>query len=195
MMDELARLAGSDPLEFRLAHLPDGRLRDILQDAAQRFQWSAKRGKDRKGRGIGLVCGTEKGSYTAACAEVELSGDKLRVVSVCQAYECGAIQNPGNLQAQVEGCIMMGLGGALYEEIRFQDGVITNGSFSEYTVPRMNHLPELDIVLRNRPDLPSVGAGETPIIAVAPAVANAVFDATGVRIRSMPLKTKELEFV
>lgn len=193
MMDELADAAKVDPLEFRLAHLPEGRVRDVLQDAARRFGWSERRKvPPTGGRGVGLACGTEKGSYVAACAEVEVAGGEITVLSICQAYECGAIQNPGNLKAQVEGCIMMGLGGALLEEVRFKDGVIENDRFSQYAVPRMNHLPQLDIVLRDRPDLASVGAGETPIIAVAPAIGNAIYHATGVRIRSMPLKTDSL---
>jgi isoquinoline 1-oxidoreductase len=119
---------------------------------------------------------------------VEVVKGTIRVVHVCQAYECGAIQNPGNLRAQVEGCLIMGLGGALYEEIVFEKGQISNPSFSTYRVPRMNHVPELDIVLLDRRDLPSVGAGETPIIAVAPAIANAIVHAVGARCRSLPLR-------
>ncbi len=142
-----------------------------------------------------MACGTEKGSYVAACAEVDVESNKFSVRSICQAYECGAIQNPANLKSQVEGCIIMGLGGALSEEMRFEDGVITSDNFSGYEVPRMSHVPELDIVLRNRRDLTSVGAGETPIIAVAPAIANAIFHACGTRIRSMPLKTESLSAV
>jgi isoquinoline 1-oxidoreductase len=192
MMDELAHAGGIDPLEFRLRHLPVGRLRDVLLDATRRFNWPQRRAEVRNGRGAGMACGTEKASYVAACAEVEVKDGKITVHSVCQAYECGAIQNPDNLRAQVEGCIIMGLGGALYEEVHFKNGIVTNDSFSQYRVPRMRHVPQLDIVLRDRRDLPSVGAGETPIIAVAPAIANAVFSATGVRIRSMPLRTDTL---
>ena len=188
MMDELAHAAKTDPLEFRLAHLPEGRVRDVLLDVTNQFKWSARSENEKDGHGIGLACGTEKGSYVAACAEVEVSRGEVKVISICQAYECGAIQNPGNLRAQVEGCIIMGLGGALYEEVQFENGVIANDNFSQYDVPRMRHVPRLDILLRDRRDLPAVGAGETPIIAVAPAVANAIFDATGERIRSMPLK-------
>ena len=188
VMDELALATRTDPLTFRLAHLPEGRLRDVLLDAANRFRWTARWSQRKSGRGVGLACGTEKGSYVAACAEVEVSGNEIRVLSVCQAYECGAIQNPGNLRAQVESCIIMGLGGALSEEVLFKNGTITNPSFAEYLVPRMKGVPELEIVLRDRRDLPSVGAGETPIIAIAPAIANAVCHATGARLRSMPLK-------
>ncbi len=191
-MDELAATAGVDPLDFRLRHLGDARLRAVLEAAAERFRWServrATRGSGR--RGVGLGCGTEKGSYAAACAEVEVSPEtgRYRVVEVCQAFECGAIQNPDNLRAQVEGCIVQGLGGALSEEIRFRDGRIRNASFSSYRVPRFRNVPAIATVLVDRPDLPSVGGGETPIVAVAPAVGNALFAAAGVRIRSLPLR-------
>lgn len=186
-IDELAALAGIDPLEFRLAHLPDGRLKDVLQAAAKKFNWAERRAHLASGRGVGIACGTEKGSFVAACVEVEYAAGKAKVISVCQAFECGAIQNPGNLRAQCEGAIVQGLGGALFEEVRFKDGMLTNPRFSEYRVPRMSDLPNLDVVLVNRPDLASVGGGETPIITVAPAAANAVFHAAGVRSRTMPL--------
>jgi isoquinoline 1-oxidoreductase len=186
-MDELAAIARVDPLAFRLAHLPEGRLRDVLQAVVERFDWPAQRAARRDGRGVGLACGTEKGSFVAACAEVEVAGDTIHIKRVCQAYECGKIQNPSNLRAQVEGCIIMGLGGALTEQVVIEDGKISNPRFSEYNVPRIDDIPELDILLLDRPDLPSVGAGETPIIAVAPAIANAVFQATGRRVRSMPM--------
>lgn len=188
-MDALAECAGVDPLDFRLRHLPGGRLKDVLVAAADKFGWKEKMAQPRKGnRGIGLACGTEKGSYTGACVEIEVADKQIRVAKVTQAFECGAIQNPTNLRAQVAGCIMMGLGGALREEILFSDGRITNPSFSSYLVPRMSDLPELEIELVNRPDLASVGAGETPIIAIAPAIANALSDAVGMRLTSLPLR-------
>jgi isoquinoline 1-oxidoreductase beta subunit len=191
-MDELAAAAaGGDPLRFRLAHLGSPRLRAVLQTAAQRFNFDRRR-REKGGEnvGVGLACGTEKGSYVAACAEVSVDRQEGRVDvrRVCEVFECGAVQNPENLRRQVAGCIIMGLGPALREEIRFEGGRILNGNFELYQVPRMEDVPELDIHLLDRPDLPSVGAGETPIIAIAPAVANAVFDAIGVRIRQMPLR-------
>ncbi|MEX0641150.1 MAG: molybdopterin cofactor-binding domain-containing protein, partial [Pirellulales bacterium] len=186
-MDELAQLANVDPLQFRLAHLADGRLKDVLLAAARRFDWPRRRKETSAPRGIGIACGTEKGSYVAACAEVEMAGGQPRILSVCQAFECGAIQNPVNLRAQVIGCLVMGLGGALFEEIRYEKGRITTENFSSYRVPRMQDVPQLDIELVDRRDLPSTGAGETPIIAVAPAIANAIATAGGGRIRSMPL--------
>ena len=187
-MDELADLANRDPLDFRLQHLPAGRLRDCLTTAAKRFGWRERSNDRKQNRGIGLACGTEKGSFTAACAEVEVVNKEVRVVSVCQSFECGAIHNPANLRRQIEGCLVMGLGAALHEEIKFSDGKITNAQFSGYRVPRMHDVPELDIVLMDRPDLPSVGGSETPIIAIAPAIANAIYQAVGQRCRSMPLR-------
>jgi isoquinoline 1-oxidoreductase len=186
-IDDLARLAGVDPLDFRLAHLPDGRLKDVLLAAAERFKWRDQPRDGGNEIGVGLACGIEKGSYVAACARVRYRDGQITVESICQAYECGAILNPGNLRAQVEGAIIQGLGGALYEEMLFKDGRVTNPRFSEYRVPRMADVPELDIVLVDRPDLASLGAGETPIIAVAPAIANAVFRASGERKRTLPL--------
>jgi CO/xanthine dehydrogenase Mo-binding subunit len=192
-MDELAAEANVDPLEFRLAHLEDGRLRDVLKAAADKFKWGQRVKQKNPTVGVGLACGTEKGSFTAACVEIALDKDKgdIAVRQVCQAYECGTILNPDGLMAQVQGAVIMGLGGALREKIEFENGKVTNASFWQYDVPRMKDVPELDIILLNRPDLPSTGAGETPIVAVAPAVANAVYHATGRRIRQMPIQLSE----
>jgi CO/xanthine dehydrogenase Mo-binding subunit len=187
-MDELAALANADPLDFRRHNLPDGRLKAVLEAVARRFDWRGKRAQKANGRGIGIACGTEKNSFVATCAEVEIADGEIKVLSVATTFECGAVQNPSNLRSQVEGCLVMGLGGALFEEMQFKNGAITNGRFSDYRVPRMADLPALDIELLDRRDLPSVGAGETPIIAIAPAIANAVAHATGSRIRSMPLR-------
>lgn len=188
-MDELAAAADVDPLEFRLAHLESGRLRDVLEAAAKRFNWSERVKQKRKNFGVGLACGTEKGSYVAACVEVEIEPEKKRIVPrhVCEVFECGAIINPSNLRAQIEGAIIMGLGPALREEMVFDHGYMKNAAFSQYEVPRFKDMPELDIHTLNRPDLASAGGGETPIIAVAPAIGNAVFQATGVRLRAMPM--------
>jgi isoquinoline 1-oxidoreductase len=188
-MDELAAAAGADPLEFRLAHLENARLRAVLEEVAKRFRWSERVKEKKEGIGVGLACGTEKGSYVAACVEISIDRKQNRIAvrRVCEAFECGAILNPDNLLAQAQGAIIMGLGPALREEMRFEDGKMNNATFSAYPVPRMSDVPELDIHLLNRPDLASVGGGETPIIAVAPAIANAVFHATGKRVREMPI--------
>ncbi|HVK18472.1 MAG TPA: molybdopterin cofactor-binding domain-containing protein [Fimbriiglobus sp.] len=185
VMDELADAVGLDPLEFRLKNLRNDRLRAVLEAAAKRFGWG--REKPAPGRGFGLACGTEKGSYVASVAEVEVAKGQVRVVRVVTAFECGAVLNPDHLTNQVEGCVVMGLGGALFEEIDFKDGKILNANLTDYRVPRFRDVPVLETVLVDRKDLPSEGAGETPIIAVAPAVGNAIFRVTGQRLRSMPL--------
>jgi isoquinoline 1-oxidoreductase len=188
-MDELAEAAGSDPLAFRLAHIDEPRLRDALRAAVDRFGWE-RREKKEAGAGFGLSCGTEKGSYVAACAEVAVDRaiGAIRVRRVVQVFECGKVLNPANLTFQVLGCIIMGLGGALTEEIEFEGGKIKNGRLSRYRVPRFRDVPPIDVHLLDRPDLPPAGGGETPIIAIAPAIANAVHDAAGVRIRSLPIR-------
>jgi isoquinoline 1-oxidoreductase len=192
-MDELAAAAGVDPLEFRLAHLDNPRLRAVLEEAARRFRWRERVQRQEAGVGVGLACGTEKGSYVAACVEmvVDPAADRLTVRRVCEVFECGAVVNPANLVAQVQGCILMGLGPALQEEMRFAGGQMRNAAFSRYLVPRFADVPELDVHLLDRPDLASAGGGETPIIAIAPALANAVFHATGRRVRAMPIRLRE----
>ncbi|MBM4018488.1 MAG: isoquinoline 1-oxidoreductase, partial [Planctomycetes bacterium] len=189
-MDELAEAAGADPLDFRLAHLDNPRLRAVLEEAARRFGWRERAKDKRPDAGVGLACGTEKGSYVAACAEVAIDRrqNAIAVRRVTQVFECGAVLNPDNLLAQVQGCIIMGLGPALREAMRFEGGKMLNPRFSAYRVPRASDVPELDVHLLSRPDLASAGGGETPIIAVAPAVGNAVFRATGTRIRRMPIR-------
>jgi nicotinate dehydrogenase subunit B len=186
-MDELACAASVDPLEFRLRNLSDARLRAVLQAAAQKFGWPPKKTKD--GQGFGIAAGTEKGSYVATCAEVvaDPKSSKLRVIRLVTAFECGAIVNPNGLRNQVIGANIQGLGGALFESIQFANGRIRNPHFASYRVPRFRDLPAIEAVLLDRKDIPSAGAGETPIMAVAPAVGNALFDATGVRRRGMPL--------
>jgi len=189
-MDELAAAASADPLQFRLAHLDNPRLRAVLETAASRFKWRERVMEKKPDIGIGLACGTEKGSYVAACAEIAVDRKESKIVvrHVCEVFECGAILNPGNLVSQVQSGIIMGLGPALREQMRFEEGKMLNPRFSKYPVPRFSDLPELDIHLLNRPDLASAGGGETPLIAIAPAIANALFHATGERVREMPIR-------
>lgn len=180
-MDELAALAGIDPLEFRLKNLENDRLGAVLKAAAERFGW-----KDRKGH-CGIACGIDKGGYVANCVELEVKGKDVALKRIVVAFECGAIVNPLHLKNQVEGSIVMGLGGALSEAIQFAEGKILNPKFSQYRVPRFSDTPPIDIVLLDRKDLPSAGAGECPIMAVAPAIAGAIHAATGQRRRAMPM--------
>jgi CO/xanthine dehydrogenase Mo-binding subunit len=185
-MDELASAAGMDPLAFRLRNLKNERLAAVLKAATDGFEWPAQ--KASANRGFGLACGTEKGGYVACCVEISVgSGKQLRVERVVQAWECGAIVNPEHLKNQVEGAIVMGLGGALFEAIDFANGRILNPRLSQYRVPRFSDVPKIELILIDRKDIPSAGAGEIPIVGIAPAIANAIFSATKVRIRSMPI--------
>lgn len=185
-MDELAAAAGMDPLAFRLKNLKNERLTAVLTAAADRFGWGKE--KSTPARGFGLACGTEKGGYVGCCAEVSIgSGRQLRVERVVSAWDCGAIVNPEHLKNQVEGAIVMGLGGALFEAIDFANGRILNARLSQYRVPRFSDVPQIEVILIDRKDIPSAGAGETPIVGIAPAIANAIFSSTGLRIRSLPM--------
>ena len=186
-MDALSRTANLDPLEFRLRNLSDARMRAVLEAAAKSFGWPRK--KTQEGQGFGIAAGHEKGSYVATCAEVSVdrTSGAVRVVKLVQAFECGAIVNPDGLRNQVIGAMIQGLGGALFEAIEFENGRITNARFSSYRVPRFRDVPEIEAVLLDRKDIPSAGAGETPIMTVAPAIGSAIFDATGVRLNNLPL--------
>jgi isoquinoline 1-oxidoreductase len=192
-MDDLAHALGVEPLAFRLRNLRDARMRAVLEGAARRFGWGQR---PAAGHGFGIAAGTEKGSYVAACAEVAVDrpSGRVRVVRVVTAFECGAILNPDHLRNQVEGASIMGLGGALFEAIDFADGRIRNPRFSAYRVPHFADVPALETVLLDRRDLRSAGAGETPLVAIAPAVGNAIFQATQRRLRSLPMVPRGLQF-
>jgi isoquinoline 1-oxidoreductase len=189
-MDELAAMANADPLEFRLAHLDDSRLKAVLEAAAKRFGWTERSKQKEPNVGVGIACGREKGSYVATCAQVKVTDGEIAVTHIAAAFDCGAILNPGNLLSQVQGAAAMALGPALREEIRFENGVIRNASFGEYRVPRFEDVPQIEVELINRPEIPSAGAGETPLISTAPAIANAAYRATGKRVRGMPMNVE-----
>lgn len=192
-MDELAHLLKLDALALRLKNLEDARLRAVLQAAAEKFAWPRK--KTKPGQGFGIAGGFEKGSYVACCVEVVVDREtrEVRVARVVTAFECGAVVNPDGLRNQIEGAVVQGLGGALFEAVEFSEGRIANPRFSGYRVPRFSDVPALETVLVDRRDLPSAGAGETPIVGVAPAVGNAIFDASGIRLRALPMVPHGLE--
>ncbi len=184
LMDEIAHQIGMDKLEFRLKNLPGERMRAVLLAATQHFGWNTVRAP---GCGFGIAVGTEKGGYVANCVEVSVKDGNVRVERITTAFECGAIINPDNLRNQIEGAVVQGMGGALFEAMQWEQGRIINPCFSGYRVPRFSDMPVLETILLDRRDLPSAGAGEAPIIAVAAAIGNAIFEATGVRYREMPL--------
>ncbi|HET7618767.1 MAG TPA: molybdopterin cofactor-binding domain-containing protein [Vicinamibacterales bacterium] len=169
-MDLMARAIGADAVEFRLKHLTNDRVRNILQAVAKKAGWPKP---SAAGRALGIACGTEKGGYVATAAELSKTADGFRVERVVVGFECGAIVNPDGLNNQVEGAVVQGLGGALFEHIEFADGRILNGTMEQYRVPRFKDMPKIEVVLLDRKDLPSAGAGETPLVCVAPAIGSA----------------------
>jgi len=186
-MDSLAHAASMDPLEFRLKNLADPRMRAVLEAGAEAFGWPRQRTEE--GQGFGVAAGYEKGSYVATFAEIFVDRKKnsVTVKKLVEVFECGAIVNPDGLRNQVVGAMIQGLGGALFESIQFEKGRISNAHFSSYRVPRFKDVPEIEAILLDRKDIPSAGAGETPIMAVAPAIGNAFHDATKVRLTKLPL--------
>jgi nicotinate dehydrogenase subunit B len=180
-LDEVARELNADPVEFRLRHLRDDRLGAVLKAAADRIGG---------GPGVGIALGFEKEGRVATAARVSVAPDNrsdLRVEKLVTAYDCGLIVDRDNLTNQIEGAAVMGLSQALFEEIHFAKGMVTTDALSKYRVARFSDTPEVEVVLLDQPAEPMAGGGETPLICVAPAIANAIFAATGRRLRSLPL--------
>jgi len=184
-MTDLARLIKMDPLDFRIKNLDDDRFVAVLQASAKSFGWG---GSKPAGHGYGIAGGFEKGGHVGTCAEVIVNSDKeVKVLRVTQAFEVGAIVNPHHLENQAIGSIVMGLGGALFEAVEFANGKILNSGLSSYRVPRFSDVPKIEVILIDRKDLPSAGAGEASIIGVAPAIRNAILDAIGKALNNLPM--------
>jgi nicotinate dehydrogenase subunit B len=184
-MADLANLIKADQLEFRLKNLEEPRFKAVLEAAAKAFKWGER--NKPTGHGFGIATGFDKGGYVAACVHVQVTDRKVKIMHIAEAFECGEIVNPAHLHNQIIGSIVQGLGGALFEAVDFAAGKIMNPSISAYRVPRFSDLPEIEIIMLDRKDLPSAGAGEAPIICVAPAIRNAILDATGIAINNLPL--------
>jgi isoquinoline 1-oxidoreductase len=192
IMNDLALELKMDQLTFRLKNLKNKRLIDVLNAAADKFGWGKT--KPAANHGYGIACGEEKGSVIATCAEVmhEPSSGEIKVVRAVAAFECGAVINPRHLESQISGSVVQGIGGALFEFIDFKDGKILNPHLSSYRVPRFGDVPVIEVVVLNKKEIPSVGAGETPIFGIAPAIRNAIVDATGKRLYTLPLVPEPL---
>jgi isoquinoline 1-oxidoreductase len=186
-MDAIAHSVQMDPLEFRMKNLTDDRLKAVFTAAAERFGWGKEKASPE--RAFGIAGGVEKGGYVATCVELAINPQTkgFRIRRVVEAFDCGRVVNPNGLENQITGAIVQGLGGALFEQVKFEGGKILNAHFSEYRVPRFADVPAIEVVIVDRNDLPSAGAGETPIVGLAPAVANAVFAASGVRPFNLPI--------
>ena len=186
-IDMLATKAASDPVEFRLKNLTDARMIRVVNAAAKKFGWARKPGPS--GRGVGIACGIDAGTYAAVIAEVmvDKATGGVRVKRLVCAQDMGVVVNPEGARQQIEGCLTMGLGYALSEEVHFKGGEILDRNFDSYELPRFSSLPALEAVLIDAPDIPAQGGGEPAIVPVGGAIANAIFDATGARLFRMPM--------
>ena len=199
-IDELAAEVHMDPVQFRLAHLKsDKRISEALRTAVEKAGWverpspaPASGGKILHGRGVAVD--QRGGSIPAVVAEVEVdtSTGKVTVKRITMAYDCGLIINPDGVKNQIEGNIMQGVSRTLMEEVKFDATGVTSADWVTYPVLRFRDVPDVQIFLMNRPELPAAGAAETPIVVVPAAIANAIFDATGVRLREIPFTPERL---
>jgi len=186
-IDLLAERAGADPLEFRLKHLSEPRMRQVLEAAAKQFGW--KPAKRPSGRGVGVACGKYSGTVVATMAEVAVdrATGRVQVARVVCAMDEGVVVNPEGTRQQIEGCITMGMGYALTEEMRFKNGELQDTNFDTYELPRFSWLPKIETVLIDNPELAAQSCGEPPIITMGAVIANAIFDATGARLYQLPM--------
>lgn len=193
-MDELAAAAGSDALEYRLRYLVEPREREVLEAAAKKANWESRPSprKDTQpvaeGRGVAFARYENDQAIVACIAEVQVerASGIVRVKRIVVAHDCGLIINPNGVRNQIEGNVIQSLSRALKEEVKFNQMRITSIDWETYPILTFSEMPEIEIVLINRPDQPAVGAGEPSTVTTAAAVANAVFDATGIRLRQVP---------
>jgi isoquinoline 1-oxidoreductase len=185
-IDIMASAAGIDPLEFRLKNLKDEKMIACLKAVAEKFGYIA--GKSPSGSGIGVACGTDAGTWVAHMAEIKVDKvtGKIKVLRIACAQDMGLCVNPEGALMQMEGCITMGLGYTLTEEIHFEGGNIQDRGFDSYDIPKFSWVPKLDCIILDRSDKAPQGGGEPAIIAIGAIVANAIYDATGARLYTMP---------
>jgi len=189
----MALKAGTDPLEFRLKNLKDKRMIGVLTAAAEKFGWT--KSKAANGRGYGISLGIDSGTYVAHIAEVDVDKKKgtVQVKRVVCAQDMGLVINPEGAKMQMEGCITMGLGYALTEEIHFKGGEIFDLNFDTYEIPRFSWLPKIETVLIDAKDSPHQGGGEPAIICMGAVVANAIYDAVGARLFQLPMTPERIK--
>jgi nicotinate dehydrogenase subunit B len=188
----MAEKAGMDPFDFRLHNLKDARMIRVLKAAADKFGWKSR--KKVEGRGYGIACGTDAGAYVAEMAEVAVDKKtgKVKVLRVLCAQDMGLVINPQGATIQVEGCIIMGLGYSLSEDIQFTGGDIHNKNFADYELPRFSWTPKIETVLIDAQDEPAQGGGEPAIVIVGGLIANAIYDATGARMYQLPMTPERI---
>jgi isoquinoline 1-oxidoreductase len=188
-IDIMARAAGLDPLAFRLANTTDPRMRSVLEAVGKASGWTSSPTIRETGNGRGLACGIDAGTYVALVADVTVNREtgQVKVDRVICAQEMGVVVNPDGARMQIEGCIAMGLGYTLTEELRFEQGRVLDTNFDTYHIPRFSWMPRIETVLVPNDALAPQGGGEPGIINVGAAVANAVYDATGARMTRLPM--------
>jgi isoquinoline 1-oxidoreductase len=194
-IDVMATAAGIDPLELRLRNTSDPRARGVCEAAAKAFGWTPHTAPRNDGTGIGIAAGIDSGTYVALAVQVKVdrtSGD-VRVERVVCAQDMGVVVNPEGAKMQIEGCITMGLGYALTEELQFRGGEVLTQNYDTYELPRFSWLPKIEAVLVTNDALPPQGGGEPAIVPMGGAIANAVFDATGVRVLRLPIARARLK--
>jgi isoquinoline 1-oxidoreductase len=191
-LDILAHKASVDPVEFRLAHLTNQRMRRVLEAAAKQFGWQP--GRTPSGRGLGVACATDSGSYVATMAEVTVdkTTGHVQVKRIVCAEDQGVTVNPDGSRQQMEGSITMGLGYALTEEAHFRDGQVLERNFDTYELPRFSWVPQIETVLIENPEVPAAGGGEPPICGMGAVIANAIYDAVGARLLQLPIDRKSV---
>jgi len=192
-IDIMAAKVAMDPLEFRLKNLNDKRMIKVLKTAAEKFEWRASPAPS--GRGSGVACGMDVGAYVATMAEVDVDREsgRVRVKRVVCAQDMGLAINPEGAKMQMEGCLTMGLGYTLSEEVRFNGGEILDRNFDTYEIPRFSWLPKIETVLIENPGIPPAGGGEPPIVCTGGVIANAIFDATGARLFELPMTPERIK--
>ena len=198
-IDEVAMAGNMDPVAFRLKHIQEPREKEILEAVVKKFGWdsnykSKKSGDIQTGRGVALYNGYQ--SYAAVACEVEVNKKtgKVWVKRIVVGMDCGLIINPSGVKAALEGQIMQGISRALYEEIKFDDNRVTSVDWNTYRIASMKDIPgQIDIVMLNRPDKPSGGVAEPGLVSLPAAIANAIFNATQVRVRQYPLTPARLK--
>ncbi len=192
-IDVMAAKAGKDPLEFRLNHLSNKRLKRVLTAAGEKFGWTPSKTPSK--RGYGVACSIRSGTYVATMVEVrvdERTGE-VKVERIVAAQDMGFSTNPEGAKTQMEGCVTMGLGYALTEEIHFKAGEIFDLNFDTYEIPRFSWLPKIETVLIEAKDLPPQGGGEPPIVCMGAVMANAIHDAIGVRLLQLPMTPERIK--
>ncbi len=186
-VDVMAEAAGMDPLKFRLHNLDNERMKRVLMAAAEKFGRSFSRAPS--GKGYGLACTDYLGTYLATIAEVDVNKNRgeVQVKRVVCAQDTGEVINPDGVRIQIEGCITMGLGYCFTEEIRFSNGRILDENFDTYKIPRFSWTPQIETVLIDNPEMPPQGCGEPAITSMGAVLANALYDAIGKRMFTLPM--------